>query len=138
MPSPKPPPKPPSPGELELLSLLWEHGAMSISDVHERLPQSGYTTIQTRLNRLAEKGLATKFKEGRHPTKYRAAVPPESVTAPQLDTLVEQVAGGSVVPLVAHLVQDQSLTPDELKEIKQLIRQAEQRLKRTGQKRGEP
>ena len=123
----------PSPGDLELLSLLWEHGAMSISDVHERLPHSGYTTIQTRLNRLAEKGLARKYKSGRQPTKYEAAVPRESITAPQLDTLVEQVAGGSVVPLVAHLVNDKSITPDDLKEIKQLIRQAEQRLREDGE-----
>ena len=105
---------------------------MSVSPVtprpHEQMPGTGYTTVQTRLNRLVDKQLATKHKPGRQATKYEAAVAPEQVTAPQLDTLVEQVAGGSIVPLVAHLVSDKSLTREELREIKRLIKEAEQRL----------
>ena len=120
----------PSAGELELLSLLWEHGAMSISEVHQLLDGAGYTTVQTRLNRLVDKQWARKFKTGRQPTRYEAAVQREQVTAPQLDTLVEQVAGGSVVPLVAHLVNDDSLTNEQLAEIKRLIQEAEQRLQK--------
>lgn len=119
----------PSAGELELLSLLWEHGALSISEVHQMLAGAGYTTVQTRLNRLVDKHWASKSKVGRQPTRYEAAVQREQVTAPQLDTLVEQVAGGSVVPLVAHLVNDESLTREQLTEIKRLIKEAETRLK---------
>ncbi len=48
----------PTEGELELLSLLWEHGGLSLSEVHEKLGRDvGYTTVQTRLNRLVDKGL---------------------------------------------------------------------------------
>ncbi len=120
----------PSAGELELLGILWEYGLQSLSDVHSRMGRElGYTTVQTRLNRLVEKGLATSNKTGRQPTKYAAAIEPEEVGAGQLDLLVKQVTRGRVVPLVAHLVENNALKADELLELKRLLRQAEQRFK---------
>lgn len=118
----------PTGGELELLSVLWEHGALSLSEVHDRLGRDlGYTTVQTRLNRLVEKGWAEKSKAGKQPTHYAALVEPGAVRERQLDHFVDRVAQGSVVPLVAHLVQGTSLTRDELSELKKLIRDAERR-----------
>lgn len=118
----------PTAGELELLNLLWEHGALSLSQVHERIGRGlGYTTVQTRLNRLVDKGWVEKVKAGRQPTHYAAVIEPASVRETQLDDFVEKVAQGSVVPLVAHLVQGARLTAGELTELKQLIREAERR-----------
>lgn len=118
----------PTTGELELLGVLWEHGALSLSEVHDRLGRDlGYTTVQTRLNRLVEKGWAEKTKTGKQPTHYAALVEPDAVRERQLDHFVDRVAQGSVVPLVAHLVQGTSLTRDELSELKKLIREAERR-----------
>ena len=118
----------PTTGELELLSVLWEHGALSLSEVHDRLGRDlGYTTVQTRLNRLVEKGWAEKTKTGKQPTHYAALVEPDAVRERQLDYFVDRVAQGSVVPLVAHLMQGTSLTRDELSELKKLIRDAERR-----------
>lgn len=116
----------PTGGELELLSVLWEHGALSLSEVHDRVGRDvGYTTVQTRLNRLVEKGWLEKTRTGKQPNRYSAVLDPQSVRAGQLDHFVERVAQGSVVPLVAHLVQGASLTKDELAELKKLIRDAE-------------
>jgi len=118
----------PTGGELELLNVLWEHGASSLSEVHDRLGRGpGYTTVQTRLNRLVEKGWAEKTKTSKQPTHYAALVQPDAVRERQLDRFVEHVTQGSVVPLVAHLVQGNSLTRDELTELKKLIRDAERR-----------
>lgn len=118
----------PTQGELELLNLLWEHGALSLSEVHERVGRDvGYTTVQTRLNRLVDKGWVEKAKAGRQPTHFSAVIEPDAVRETQLDHFVEKVSQGSVVPLVAHLVQGASLTPSELTELKKLIRDAERR-----------
>ena len=118
----------PTEGEEELLSLLWEHGSLSISEVHERLGRDlGYTTVQTRLNRLVAKGWVEKMKVGKQPTHYAAVIEPGTVRETQLDYFVERVTKGSVVPLVAHLVQGTSLTQGELAELKKVIREAEKR-----------
>jgi predicted transcriptional regulator len=118
----------PTEGELELLNLLWDHGALSLSEVHARLGRDvGYTTVQTRLNRLVAKGWLEKAKTGRQATRYAAVVEPEAVRENQLDHFVEKMAQGSVVPLVAHLVQGATLTREELSELKKLLRDVERR-----------
>ena len=116
-----------SAGEMEIMSLLWEHGELTLSEAQRMFGREiGYTTMQTRLNRLVEKGLAERSST--RPAKYTAAVSKESVSANHLDTLLERVTGGQVVPLVAQLVNDRSLTKAELLELKKLIRDAEKRI----------
>jgi len=100
---------------------------MSLSKVHDRLGRDlGYTTVRSRLNRLVEKGWAEKAKTGKQPTHYSAIVQPDTVRERQLDHFVERVAQGAVVPLVAHPVQGNSLTPAELTELKKYMREAKQ------------
>ena len=116
-----------SAGEMEIMSLLWAHDQLTLSGAHETLGRPiGYTTVQTRLNRLVEKGLVRRSKD--RPAQYSAAVTPEDISANHLEVLLDRVTGGSVVPLVAHLVADRSVTREELGELKQLIIDAERRL----------
>jgi predicted transcriptional regulator len=113
-----------SPGEMEILQMLWRRGPVTLSEAQAGLDrQIGYTTMQTRLNRLVDKRLVTRTAD--RPAQYAAAVKAQDVSAGHLDLLVERVTGGSVVPLVAHLVRDRALSPAEIAELKQLIAAAE-------------
>ena len=121
-------------GELEILEMLWRQGALSLSEAHTALGQPiGYTTVQTRLNRLVKKGLVERSAE--RPARYQAVITRDQVGRQDIETLLEHVSEGSVVPLVAHLVRDRRLTPTELAELKQLIAQAEEQAQSPG-KRG--
>jgi BlaI family penicillinase repressor len=114
-----------SAGELEIVQILWRAGPATLSEAHAAMDRPiGYTTVQTRLNRLVEKGVVSRTAE--RPARYAAAVAPEDVSARHLDLLLERVSDGSVVPLVAHLVRDRHLSAAEIAEIKQLIAAAEQ------------
>ncbi|MBI3838844.1 MAG: BlaI/MecI/CopY family transcriptional regulator [Planctomycetia bacterium] len=118
--------KPPrlSAGEMEILQMLWRHGPVALSEAQTGLDREiGYTTVQTRLNRLVDKGVVTRTAD--RPARYAAAVAPEEVSARHLDLLLERVSDGSVVPLVAHLVRDRALSPSDIAELKQLIVEAE-------------
>jgi BlaI family transcriptional regulator, penicillinase repressor len=111
-------------GEIEILEMLWRIRSATIAEAHEALAREiGYTTVQTRLNRLVAKGLAKKA--GSHPAHYEAAIKPEQVCRGDLDVLVARVTAGRIVPLVAHLVQDRELSDAELCELRQLIDEAE-------------
>ena len=123
-----------SSGELDLMDLLWREGPLTLAQAHERFGAGavGYTTMQTRLNRLVDKGLASK--SGR-PAEYLAAIPREQAQAGHLDQLLSKLSGGSVVPLVAQLMQDRQISGDELQELKRLIHEAEQNPPRSGGKR---
>lgn len=111
-------------GEIELLEMLWRVRTATLAEAHEAMPRKvGYTTVQTRLNRLVVKGLARK--SGSHPARYEAVIKPEQVCRGDLDVLVSRVTAGRIVPLVAQLMQDRELTDEELKELRQLIDEAE-------------
>jgi predicted transcriptional regulator len=117
-----------SAGELEILQMLWRRGAVTLSEAQAGLErQIGYTTVQTRLNRLVDKRLVKRTSD--RPARYAAAVAQQEVSARHLDLLVERVTGGSVVPLVAHLVRDRALSRGEITELKQLIAEAERQAK---------
>lgn len=113
-------------GELELLEMLWRTGGATLAEAHQALERPvGYTTVQTRLNRLVDKKLVRRSRE--RPARYEAAVSRDAVIATDLGLLSSRVSEGRVVPLVAHLIRDRDLEAEEIEELKQLIRQAEER-----------
>jgi predicted transcriptional regulator len=118
-------------GDLQILQMLWREERVTIAGAHQALALPiSYSTVQTRLNRLVEKGLVRKTRET--PTRYEAAIRPADVVESELRTLVQDVSGG-VVPLVAQLFREHQPSATELDEIRALILQAEDRL---SQKRG--
>jgi predicted transcriptional regulator len=118
-----------SAGELELLQMLWRERSVTISEAQQALGLPiGYTTVQTRLNRLVSKGLAARSEA--RPAKYSAAISPADVGRGDLDTLVERVSEGRVTPLVAQLLQRHALSAEEIAELKALVAEAERKAAR--------
>ena len=65
-----------SQGEISILRMLWEEGEATLSEAHRAMEarghQVGYTTVQTRLERLVGKKAIAKSRS--RPAKYSAAV----------------------------------------------------------------
>jgi predicted transcriptional regulator len=114
-------------GELEIMAMLWEQGPLTLSESHQRFGRYGrpvsYPTMQTRLNRLVQKGHVTRSRQ--RPANYRPAITADQVGAGHLDQLLDKLGRNSVVPLVAHLISERSLSPDEVRELKRLLARAE-------------
>ena len=122
-------------GEIKLLQVLWRLKGATILEAQNGLGLPiGYTTVQTRLNRLVKKGVAAKTAT--RPAKYSAIVTPSQVQKHDLDLLVDRVSDGKVVPLVAHLVKRSDFTMDELRELRQLVADAEAKSVQTSTKAG--
>lgn len=115
-----------SAGEWELLEILWRLGPATLAAVHAAFGRAvGYTTVQTRLNRLAEKGLAERGDS--RPATYAAAITRSEAERGAAGGLLARLAGlgGSVVPVVAELVADRRLSADEIAALRELLDQAE-------------
>ena len=114
--------------ELEVLEMLWTAGSVSIVEGQRALGGNvGYTTVQTRLNRMVKKGFVKRSRS--KPAKYSAALAREDVVSGDLNLLLEKVSGGSVIPLVAHLVKDRSLSAAEVQELRELINEADRQVR---------
>ncbi len=116
-----------SPGELELMSMLWEEGPLTVAEAHENFGRYGkpigYPTMQTRLNRLVEKGHVVRGD--RRPARYQAAITSQQVSAGHFRQLLDAVGRHKLVPLVGHLIAERSLTADEIADLKGLLAEAE-------------
>jgi predicted transcriptional regulator len=117
-----------TPAELRVMKALWELGKGSVAEVRAELQLRGnelaYTTVMTLLGRLATKN-AVLVDKAREPFVYRPAHRRESVLRERLREFVRDVFDGQADSLVLRLVEDESLTREELREIERKIAEAE-------------
>ena len=117
-----------TPAELRVMKALWQLGKGSVAEVRAELLSRGnelaYTTVMTLLGRLAAKN-ALLVDKTREPFVYRPAHRRESVLAERLREFVRDVFDGQADSLVLRLVEDESLTREELREIERKIAESE-------------
>ena len=110
--------------ELEMMNVIWRIGPCSVAQVREQLlPQRtlAYTSISTIVRILEQKGYVTSQKQGRGHL-YSAAVSKQVYQAMSLKQLVSTVFEDMPSMLVQRLLESGSLTPEELAQVKALLR----------------
>jgi predicted transcriptional regulator len=94
-----------APLELECLSVLWPLGESTVREIHGALAATrprAYTTVMTIMDRLAQKGIVTRYKSGRA-FRYRANLSAEEARLKAVEKIVEGFFDGSSDALAAHL-----------------------------------
>jgi predicted transcriptional regulator len=109
-------------GELQtqLMSALWRLGAGTVEQVRSELPpryQGAYTTVQTVLNRLAERGLLSRHKLG-NAIEYRPKVSEADYLSRSIARTLAGASSGARQAALARLIAD--LDKGELTEIQRL------------------
>lgn len=118
----------PSDGELKILQVLWSEGPLPVRAVHETLTQErdvGYTTTLKIMQIMAEKGLVNRNTESRTHI-YEAAVSENEIQERLLNQFVRSAFQGSAMKLVMQALGNHRASPEELDEIKALIRKIEE------------
>jgi BlaI family penicillinase repressor len=115
--------------ELELLKVLWDHGPGTVREVMDRLGSGqAYTTVQTLLGRLCEKGhVRTDRRDLAH--VFTAVTQRTEFAARRVDEVATALLDGAVAPLVLRLVEKGQFSADEIESFRALLRAAEQRLR---------
>jgi len=109
--------------EWQIMNCLWERHPATARGIAERLPERikwAYTTIRTLLARLAQKGAVREYKEG-NTSLYEPLLTRDNARRSALKTLVNQAFDGAFGPLLHFLVNDQSLSPQQRKELTQAL-----------------
>lgn len=109
-------------GELQtrVLELVRAHGPSTVRDVYERLSDGhpvAYTTVQTVLSRLAERGLLERELTGKAGV-YSAARSDDREAA---DRVVGELVGRFGPLAVTQFVARARLDPDMLRELRRLV-----------------
>ncbi|MCI9587590.1 MAG: BlaI/MecI/CopY family transcriptional regulator [Oscillospiraceae bacterium] len=114
--------QPASDSELALMRIIWSAGGQAqYAYIMEELAQSGRpwqkNTVITLLSRLVEKGLLSVNKLGRR-NEYTAVVSEADYQASQTQALVNKLYAGSAKGLIATLIQQDLLSPEDYAELK--------------------
>lgn len=108
-------------GEARLMTVLWERGSATVADIVLALePQANYSTVQTLLRILEKKGYVTHRKSGRA-FIYSPVVDRQQARHSALRHLVARLFDGSPSLLVSNVLEQETLAPDELRRLKQLL-----------------
>src|SRR4051794_37651382 len=110
--------------ELALLQALWDGGEATIRQLAEKGDGQGgasaYATVQKLLDRLEAKGFVGRDRsESVH--VFRPAVDREELIGRRLRDVADTLCGGSLTPLLTHLVRGGRLSSRERNELRKLI-----------------
>ena len=115
----------PSEREMDVLKVLWELGEARVRDVHRAMcpnAECAFTTIQTLLRIMADKGLVNQRKEART-LFYAAKYSPERASS----RFLHKVFDGALDKLVLSMLQAEDVSTDEMRELERMIGRARKR-----------
>ena len=103
--------------ELDVMAVLWQIGSGTVTEVRDQLATPlAYTTVLTMLRNLEAKKFVRREEEGRG-HRYFPRVQQQTAQRTALSRLVTQLFGGSTQALLAHLVDQHDVSPDELQRL---------------------
>ena len=113
----------PTRAELDILRVLWNKGGSTVREIHNSLKDArgtGYSTTLKLVQVMMEKGLVRRDDSSR-PQRYWSTLPAEQTQTQLVDDLVQRAFSGSAAKLVLRAVAAQSVSEEELAEIRKLI-----------------
>ena len=110
--------------ELAVLQTLWERGTATIRQITDVLYPEGttalYGTVQKLLERLEGKECVRRDRDT-WPHQFSAAIDRETLIGWRLRATAEKLCGGSMAPLLLHLLRTEQFNPAERQELRSFL-----------------
>lgn len=122
-------PKAPKLGQVQLriLQMLWQNPDATAREITDALNQGAksseqlaHSTVQTLLRQLEAKSVVTHSVEGRV-FRFRATTEESDVAVGATRDLLSRVFNSSVSGLVAHLLQHEKISDEEMAQLRELV-----------------
>jgi BlaI family transcriptional regulator, penicillinase repressor len=111
--------------EWEVMKIVWARQSSSAGEIIEALRQTDASwhprTVKAFLNRLVKKKALRFSKEGRAYV-YTPAVRQEECVDAVSESFLGRVFGGSMKPMLAHFLQREKLSAEEIRELRRLLK----------------
>jgi predicted transcriptional regulator len=117
--------------ELQIMKALWNQGRCAIREILESFPaknRPAYSTVQTTVYRMEEKGLLRRVRKISNAHIFEASVSREAAERRFIDDLLD-LFGGRMQPVMAHLIDAGKLTLDDVREAEKTLQALERKEK---------
>ncbi|MEM7453929.1 MAG: BlaI/MecI/CopY family transcriptional regulator [Planctomycetota bacterium] len=109
-----------TPGELNVMQLLWKHGEMKPGDIQDLYPgEIKNAALRSYLTILLDKGHVSRRKVGKA-FFYKAVTRQKSAMRSTLKQLVDNYCGGSTTELLMSLIRSEKLSEEDLVDLRRL------------------
>lgn len=109
-----------TPGELDVMRILWDNGPLKPGEIQERFPRPiKDPALRSYLTILVEKGHVSRRRTGKA-FVYRALTPRERAFRAMVGRIVDAFCEGSARKLLAHLVREEKLSPQDLRDLERI------------------
>ena len=110
--------------ELAVMEELWAEDRLTARQIRERLypeaDKAQHGTVQRLLQRLEDKGFVARDRS--LPVHlFSARITKKAYAGGQLESLAEKLTGGSIAPLITHLVQENRISNADLDKLRSLL-----------------
>jgi len=114
-------------GELQgaILDAVWDLGRATVHDVRDTLSRKkplAYTTVLTALQRLEKAGLIRHQRQGKSHV-YLAVNSREEAGTKSVQRLIKTTFQGNTLLMLQHLMEQETLTDEELVDLRKMIDQ---------------
>ncbi|MFO1045550.1 MAG: BlaI/MecI/CopY family transcriptional regulator [Planctomycetaceae bacterium] len=113
--------------ELAVLNLLWTRGRSTVRQLTDTIYPNGtgahYATVQKLLERLEIKKFVRRDRKP-WPHQFESRIEREELIGRRLQTTADKLCGGSLVPLMTHLVKSQ-LSAEDRRSLRGLLDELE-------------
>ena len=109
--------------QLKIMRVLWQQGeatARQITDEINKQEPTAHSTIQTLLRKLEVKK-AVAYEERERTFVFRPLVSESEITQSATKDLISRVFHGSLSGLVAHVLENEDISAEEMSKLRQLI-----------------
>jgi predicted transcriptional regulator len=110
--------------ELAVLQVLWDRGPATVRLLTDTLYPEGtaaqYATVQKLLERLEGKGCVERDRRP-WPHVFQSTIDRDELIGRQLRAVAEKLCGGSLAPLLTHLLRTENLSSRERNELRQFM-----------------
>jgi len=116
-----------SPGEMEIMEIVWDRGEVAAQEVRDVLQQRrevSRNTVRTMLSRMERKGWL-KHRLVSQTFFYSPLVPRETSLGQRVLEMVDLACGGQPERLLSALIDTRGLTEDEVERIRVILDEAE-------------
>lgn len=117
----------PTAAELAILRVLWRDGPSTVRDVHQAVyahTDIGYTSALKIMQNMLAKGLVTRTEDARQHV-YAAAVSERPTLNRLVSGWMDSAFAGSSLALAMQALDARPVAPDELAQLKALIKKLE-------------
>jgi BlaI family penicillinase repressor len=109
--------------EIEIMEVLWDLGNASVREILDALPdrkRPAYTTVQTIVKRLEDKGAVRRSRRISNAYIFEPVLTRKAARSKLITEFLE-LFGGSARPLMAHLAESGKVSLEDIKEMELIL-----------------